>query len=495
MTEKPAKPRNVVIFYTDQQRGDSLGCVGNKYARTPNIDSLAARGNLYSRHYATNPVCMPSRSSFLTGRTTLAHRVLDNGIFLPAAELTMAEAFRRAGYRTVSVGKLHLQTYKSYPGDASMESMERWAKGELDNWHGPYYGFEEVRLTTAHGENVGGHYGRWRAKRFPGLKLGPENAQSPEVFRQFISYKSNIPLEAHHSTWVADNAVDVIEKSAGGDKPLFLFVSFPDPHHPFTPPAPYSTMYDGVEFDPPHAVPGENDAKPKPYRDAMISNPFPKDGGVRWFRDFKGAAYNQVLAHTYGMIALIDDCVGRVLAKLSEKRLRGDTIVAFTSDHGDFLGDHHFLYKGQLPCRSLLHIPLIIADPTATPCEVDGVTSNLDVMPTLLSKCGIEVPDPVQGVLLPAPGEAPLRDYAFEAGWSKALKEYHHFTINKQDWRISVFPNLRDGEMYDLENDPYEHRNLFNDPAYRSKRDELIEELLFAVGAAEPKMPPVVTDW
>ena len=485
--------KNVLIFGTDQQRGDSLGCTGNRYARTPNIDALAARGILYTNHYATNPVCMPSRASFATGRYTLAHRVLDNGIWLPDDELTMPEVFRRHGYRTASFGKLHFQTYKSYPGDASMESMARWASGELDGWTGPYYGFERVELTTAHGEGCGGHYGRWRKKAFPNLKLGPENAQSDEKYAQFYCYKSNLPVEAHHSTWVADRAIDFLDGI--GDAPFYLNVSFPDPHAPFTPPAPYNTMYDGVAFDPPHAVPGENDTKPLPYREAMTSNPFSKDGGVRNFPDFKGRAYHQVLAHTHGMIALIDDCVGRVLAKVRALGLEAQTIVVFTSDHGDFLGDHHFLFKGQLPCRSLLLVPLVISDPRSPTGVVDAVCSNVDVMPTLLSRCGIEIPECVQGAVLPGPGERAGRDWAFEAGWSKVAPEYHHFTIYRKDWRLSVFPYLGDGELYDLESDPYEHRNLYRDPAHRARCDALTEELLFAVGRGEPKMPAVLADW
>jgi arylsulfatase A-like enzyme len=489
-----ARRRNVIVFYTDQQRADSLGCMGSPYARTPHVDALAGRGVRYTRHYAANPVCMPSRASFFTGRTVPAHRVLDNGIFLPESELTMAEVFRRAGYSTAGVGKLHFQTYKSYPGDASRESMERWARGDYDGWSGPYYGFEEVRLTTAHGENVGGHYGRWREKHFPDLKLGAAISPSTEKYAQFHCYKSNLPLEAHYDTWVADNAIDVLNRF-DRSKPFFLYVSFPDPHSPFTPPAPYSMMYDGVHFAPPHAVEGENESKPLPYREAMRTDPFPSDGGGRFFPGLTGAAYDQVLAHTYGMIALVDDCIGRVSAAVREAGLEDDTIFAFTSDHGDFLGDHHFLYKAQMPCRSLLNVPLIMAGPGVAAGITDEVSSNIDVMPTLLALCGVEVPDRVQGVRLPLPGEAARRPYAFEAGWSKAGRQYKHLTIYERDFRLSVFVHLGEGELYDLRSDPWEHRNLYDDPALRGVRERLTEALLRAAGEAEPAMPDVLTDW
>lgn len=488
-----ANHRNVLIFCTDQQRGDSLGCLGNPLARTPHLDQLAARGLLYTQHYATNPVCMPSRASFITGRYSQAHRLIDNGIFLPESELTMPEVFRRHGYRTASIGKLHFQPYKPYPGDTSKESLGRWDSGELDGWTGPYYGFEHVELTSGHGEGCTGAYGRWRSEHFPGLELGPEHAQGGPVFPQFACYRSNLPLEAHHSTWVAGRAVEFLDTV--GDAPFYLHVSFPDPHHPFTPPAPYHSLFDDVRFPGPHAVEGENDAKPRPYREAMRDRPFPTDGGARYHADLAGDAYQRIVAHTCGMISLIDDCIGRVLARLEAAGLSESTIVVFTSDHGDFLGDHHLLHKGQMPCRSLLQVPLIVAEPGLAPGVVDHVCSNVDLMPTLLTACGLEVPETVQGVVLPRPGQAPKRDYAFEAGWSKASPQWLHYTIYKRDWRLSVFPNLRDGELYHLREDPFEHVNLFHDAGHRARRRELMEELLFAVGAAEPPHPPVLTDW
>ena len=178
--------KNVIIFYTDQQRADSLGCMGSALAKTPHIDDLAAQGTTYARHYAANPVCMPSRAAFITGRYPQANGVLDNGVPLPPTQLTMPESFRQNGYRTAGFGKHHFQTYKPHANDTSMESMERWASGELDEWHGPYYGFETVELTTSHGEPCGGHYGRWRTQNFPNLKLGPENAQGDKNFPQLL---------------------------------------------------------------------------------------------------------------------------------------------------------------------------------------------------------------------------------------------------------------------------------------------------------------------
>jgi len=488
---KPKK--NVIIFFTDQQRGDSLGCLGNALARTPHLDQLAKNGTLFTNHYAVNPVCMPSRAVFFTGSYPQVNRVLDNGMPLPESELTLPEVFRRNGYRTASFGKIHLQTYKSHPGDTSRESIARWEAGELDGWSGPYYGFERVALTTGHGEGCGGAYRRWQKRHFPDLKLGAENAPGTLKFPALGAYKSNMPLEAHYNTWITQHAIDYLEQT--GDDPFFMFVSFPDPHHPFTPPAPYHSLFDSVKFPEPHTVANENFLKPKPYREAMYGNPFPSDGGARFIPDFSGSAYQMVLAHTYGMITMIDDCIGRVLEALERKGMRENTVIVFSSDHGDFLGDHHFLFKGQLPCRSLLRVPLIIDDPEIKPGQVARVSSHVDVMPTLLAACGLDIPAAVQGEVLPRNHEMHGRNYAFAAGWSKASPEWQNYSIFTTNWRLSVFPRLADGELYHLDADPFEHRNLFHLPEYRPERDRLFEQLLYAVGSAEPLKPPVVTDW
>ena len=485
--------KNVIVFNTDQQRADSLGCMGNRLARTPVIDQLAAEGVVFRRHYAVNPVCMPSRAAFLTGRYPQVNGVCDNGIRLPETEVTLPELFRRRGYRTASFGKIHLQNYMGQVDDTSMESSARWESGQLDGWTGPYYGFETALLTSCHGDRCGGAYGQWRKRAFPEVRIPDQQDAGVDSIPALACYPSVLPLEAHHSTWVAEGAVRFLREVAGS--PFYMHVSFADPHHPFAAIPEYLRLFSGVRFPPPHAVAGENDTKPRPYRDAMNGDPFNKDGNARCYAELTADAHQRIMAHTHGMIALIDDCIGRVLKELERLRLREGTLLLFTSDHGDFLGDHGFLFKGQLPCRSLLHIPLIMVDPGGDPGIVDEVTSNIDVMPTVLEVCGLEQPDFLQGVVLPEPGEAPRRDHAFEIGWSKASRDYHHFSIIKREWRLSYFPLLKEGELYDLHSDPWEHHNLFASSAHREIRDRLMGELLAAEGAANCPVLPYAADW
>ena len=311
--------KNIIVIQTDQLRADGLGCMGNRLARTPVIDFLAARGTLYTNHQSVNPVCTPSRVSFLTSRYPQTHGVRENGLFMPETELTLPAVFKEHGYNTALIGKAHFQPYQHDPVSPSMESRARWKNGELDDWNGPYYGFDHVEITAGHGEQVEGHYGRWREHNFPNLKLRFEGAQDYLRDPEFQCYKSAIPVEAHHSTWVADRAIAAIERQ-DGTCPFYLQVSFPDPHHPFTPPEPYASMFDDVEFPEPHYVVGENENKPLPWREAMTQSPFEGNGCAHHYPSFRGEVYQAVLAHTHGMIALIDASIGRILTRIFRKK-------------------------------------------------------------------------------------------------------------------------------------------------------------------------------
>jgi len=480
------KQKNVVVFYTDQQRYDALGYTGNQVARTPNIDSLAEDGLVYSRHYASNSVCQPSRASFLTGRHLRAHRLIDNGMDLPLNEITMPQVFADAGYATACIGKLHLASWES---PDSPEGFARWRSGELDNWTGPYYGFQELRLCLGHGEGGAGHYGIWRRERFPDVEIGSANAQGEENYPEINCYKSNLPKEAHSNSYILEETLKFLDRT--GEQPFYLHASFPDPHGPFTPPSPYNTMFREADMPPAHYREGEHDTKPSIYRDAMAGGPgneYNRDGGPWYVGNMRDTALRQAIAHTHGMNAFVDDTVGAILQALKDRGLYENTIVVYTADHGDFLGDHDYLVKGILPCDALTHVPLIIRDPGGAKGVEDRVNSNVDIMPTLLSKCGLEVPEGVQGVALPELGSECQRDYAYETGYSKISPEFHHYSIVKDDVRFSIFPHLNDGELYDLTVDPYELNNLYHHPDWQQRKQQLHEELLFAVGKAEPQI-------
>lgn len=488
---------NILVFYADQLRQDSLGCYGNPVALTPHLDSLARCGLRFHNHYANNTVCMPSRSSFFTGRHLAAHRVIANGIPLSETEITLPAVLAEHGYQTCSIGKIHLTPYLAPLKSGCKESWEVWRSGALADWNGPYYGFNEVSLTLGHGATpftFGGHYARWIGER---VKDPERLEQEVRAAQKAQPFSSIVPVELYPSTYVAEETIRFL-RQRDRTRPFFLFASFPDPHHPFTPPKAYAERFAKCNFPPPHRREGEHDNRPVHYQEAMRTQQHPLDGGAHYPRELSAADWQQIYAATYGMVNLIDECVGRVLAVLDAEGLSANTLVVFTSDHGDFLGDHFFLYKGPYPSRALLNVPFILAGPGCRAGETQSVMSNVDVMPTLLDLVGLAAPETVQGRSfkpeVAGAGELPEAP-ALCCGWCLDGQRYNHQSLYFRRHRISYFPVQDDGELYDLERDPHELHNLYHEPEHGALRDELLRRLLKEVGRAEPCLPPIICPW
>ncbi len=487
----PARRPNILFICTDQQRYDSLGCNGNTTARTPNLDALAASGARFENHIVANPVCMPSRSSMLTGRFPNAHRVWTNGIALPPTETTLPAVLGHHGYRTASIGKIHLTPTLCYPGPGMMESRRGWANGSLDGWNGPYYGFDDVQLTVGHGDNAlkWGHYGADVRARFP--ELVERVRQRESTASEVDTRESVIPLEAHHTTWIGDRTVEFIMARRAQGEPFMLFTSFPDPHHPFHVPEPYASMFDPRDI--PLPMPDDNrDCKPHHYGGGRVIEA--RTTSVLGEDDLR-----RIIARTYGMIALIDDTVGRIMLALENTGLADETIVVFTSDHGELLGDHGLLLKGPYPCRSLLRVNCLMRAPgiAAPGTVVHNPTSNTDLLPTLLGLCGIDVPSGVQGrSLVDALQGGPSPDSALSMGWSKESGNRHvHQTMYTPNWRVTWFPRTGEGELYNLADDPGEKYNLFDEPDHAKIRDQLLIELYKQyAGVEEPEQTGIMSE-
>ena len=403
-----AKRPNFLLFITDQQRADYLACAGHPVLRTPNIDSIAHGGRRFDRFYVACPICMPNRSTLMTGRMPSLHGVRQNGTALSFRANTFVDLMRAHGYRTALLGKSHLQNMTGLPailqppdlpddylvppesfgeatrrsgedGPVDAESPQGWRDDPDWDLSYPFYGFERVDLCTEHGDLVGGHYWQWLKERHddPDGLRGQENAL-PHDYIMPQAWRTAVPEALYPTRYVAERTVDFLEShaGAGGDAPFFAMASFPDPHHPFTPPGKYWDMYrpDDMRLDASFAANHE----PPPH--------------VRWAREQREAGNavtnSQVLfavsereareaaALTCGMIAMIDDAVGSVLSALDQLGLADDTVVIFTADHGDFLGDHRIMLKGPIHYQSLIRVPFLWKD-TADRGAPAGASSTL----------------------------------------------------------------------------------------------------------------------
>ena len=468
---------NIVFFCTDQQRFDSLGCCGNPAARTPNLDRMAARGTRFERHTVPCQICSPSRASMFTGLYPRSHRLYSNGIALDPSIPTLAQALTRQGYSTCGLGKFHFQPILAPASLEMPESRAFWTSGRGAEWSGPFYGFQSVEFLIGDGPEMAdaGHYGRWLRETHPeGADLyRRENALEPPPSDTEECWKCAIPAAWHYNTWLADRALAFLDRVT---EPFFLFVSFPDPHPPLAPPAPYCNRYDPEELPKPRAVPGELEKMPPYY----LRPPHPEEqGNLQLAHTLSPSTLRQIIAHTYGMVEMVDDCVGRVMEGLEARGKADETVALFTADHGDLLGDHGLLHKGPPPYRQLLEVPLVMQGPgVSSGHRVDGLTSHVDLMPTLLELAGATADEThLEGTSLAPLLDASAREarpHVFCEYHPRAARDLYNQTVRTREWRLTIYPEHGDwGEFFDLSSDPFEHHNRYADPSLRSVRDEL----------------------
>ncbi len=512
------KRANVLFIITDQHRADHLGCYGNPIVRTPNIDRLAAAGTRFDRFYTATPICMPNRATLMTGRMPSLHGARHNGIPLSLAATTFVEIMRAAGYDTALIGKCHLQSIngnipsigmperdpnKLAPPEHLRESDKTWpAHGRYDQelpstWERepdfepvlPYYGFSHVELAISHGDKAVGHYGRWLKARHPNPDSlrGPKNQLPGNSYAAPQSWRTRIPEELYPTSYVADRTMAFLEEHAQNDKPFFVQCSFPDPHHPFTPPGKYWEMYQPQSITlPPSFNSAEHPIPPhlqKLYEERE-HNKANRDG-QRAFAITEREA-REAIALTYGMITMIDDAVGRILARLQALGLAENTIVIFTSDHGDFMGDHQLLLKGALHYQGLIRVPFIWVDPARQKSGIvnSSLCGTVDLARTILDRAGLAGHNGMQGISLLGAVEGKETGYDSvvieehqRRGYMGLKNNFRARTLMTDDYRLTLYEGVDWGELYDLKNDAAEIRNLWHTPASQDKRHELTEKL------------------
>lgn len=496
---------NVVLIHTDQQRYDSLGCTGHPGSLTPNIDRLAAEGCSFSRHFVSNTVCMPSRASLFTGRYAPGHGVWSNGVALrrneyaqiaehgandgiyPPEPATLADVFASAGYDTASFGKLHLSPSLAPAEYGYHESCAVWETGRLDDWHGPYYGFRHIDMTKSHGDNLCdyGHYANWLRDNHPDLRnavIADRRADGKPIPSVRDCYVSKIPWELHHSRWVAERFADYIGENREAGKPFFAFAGIPDPHHPFTPCAEFAEMFADAEL---------------PERFDPEGSGFPSFADETPFASLSENEWNLIRRHTLAQIHQIDLAVGIMLDALRDAGELDNTIIAFTCDHGDYMGDHGRLRKGMNASRALLHVPLILRVPgMSLPQTSDLPVSNCDVLPTLAAMAGIEPTQPTDGEnVLPLLNDASCDRHVYAHVYARGAKENINYTVFDRRYRLTWYPHRDYTELFDHETDFGECRNVADDPGMRNTVDRLRQCILRGLAHCDNPQHDRVSPW
>lgn len=473
---------NILLITTDQQRWDTLGRL-NPAIQTPNLDHLAARGILFEKAYTVNPVCTPSRCTMLTGQYPSRHGCYHVGTKLPEAyQPTIASQLHNAGYFTGLLGKAHFQPCHdstSFEAAPNIHNLDFFR-----DWSGPYYGFEHAKLVIGHTSEPHGcgmNYGAWLTEQ--GVDLKKYFGIHP--YTQYGKWE--LPAELHGSRWVAEETIAAVDLAQSQNKPFFLWASFQDPHNPYVTPEPWASMYAPAEVPKPALAPDTPQNKP-PFYATLPKGEFYGDdpdlqdrgwGDCRIQPELNPENIQQVRAAYFGMVSLMDHHVGCILDGLAQRNLLDETLIVFTTDHGDYLGDHGLWGKGLPTYESMQRIPFIVSYPN---CQTPGrhstaLQSLVDLEATFLNAAGLPATTSSQGTIqTPAwlNANSKVRDHAFlEFRPSQGNFKQHTWVTDR--YKLVRYRNREYGELYDTAEDPLQRHNLFDDPAYRTIRDELLE--------------------
>ena len=522
---------NILLFITDQQRADHVGCYGNTLLKTPNIDALAAKGTRFERFYVANPICQSNRASLMTGRLPSLHGVRCNGAPLPKSERTFVECLREAGYQTALIGKSHLQNVTGRPAPIAptpedfavdengipLEAQKINLRGDqYDNeqtplWQQdhnrrvtvPYYGFDTVDVAINHGDLVTGDYKRWLHENHPhadGLP-GRENALPDNRISTPQAWRTRVPEELYPTAFVGKKTIEFLEEHNRNtpEKPFFIQCSFPDPHHPFTPPGKYWDMYDPAAIPLPRSFYGGQSPITTFMRKELAEGDPNREATLPYAVTEREA--QECIALTYGMITMIDDWVGEVLRTLDRLNLSDNTIILFTSDHGDYMGDHGLMLKGPIHLHSMLRVPFIWYDPQQnTVAATSALGSTMDISATLFERTGVLPYYGIQGKsLLPALNHqtAKVRDAILieddrERIYLGMSDTQRLRTMITERYRMSLYDPLAWDELYDLREDPGEMSNLWDNPECAGIKAELQAQFLKLVIEHQDRTPLMV---
>jgi choline-sulfatase len=457
------RPPNVLLLMSDQHRRDCLGIEGRPLVRTPNLDQLARSGLRFESAYCSNPVCTPSRASLLTGLYTHHHQTWNNTVPWPFAHKTAAHYFGAAGYMTALIGKMHFVDAQTHGFDYHLD---------FNDWYqflGPKTKLYADELSRANsGSGMPQIDDLWRDEGDPWKSARKLDSRQGPVA---VGDVSEMPEEDHFESFVARETVRFLRKH-GKAQPFFAICSFLKPHDPFMPAARFASMFRAEDMQlPPTWGKADLATLPKQVRNSIEHNtPTPE------LSDPAGA--KQRIAMYYANLAQMDDALGQVLKAVRELDLENDTIVLYTSDHGEMLGDHGLWQKFQF-YEGSCGVPLIVRAPGVTTagsrCEMP--VSQVQVLPTLGDLCGIRVPKLDGPSLLPQlrnPAEVHDNPVFAEYDLHKPEAKY---MLRRGNYKYTLWTNDIP-ELYDLKSDPDEMKNLAADPAHRQKLDDMKRQLL-----------------
>jgi len=495
--------KNILLITSDQQH---YSCMGYNLPelKTPNLDRLANEGMVFNRAYCPNPTCTPSRASIITGTYPSQHGAWSLGTKLPEGVHVVGDDFKKAGYRTALVGKAHFQPCLQTDEFPSLECKE--VMGDLEFWKSfneSFYGFNDIDLNREHGNSgAGQHYALWLIEK--GLDNWRDYFKpAPDTTEGFVW---KLPEEYHYNTWITECANARLEEYQKNDENFFLWVSHPDPHGPNIGPERWTNMYDPKSIKAPSVTTGEHDKNPPHFQITQQTKPdrsqYAEEGG----HDCHGVHSHlskqinlpEKIATYYGRISMMDHYIGQTLDKLDELGLSDNTLVVFTTDHGDFFGQHGIYGKGAFHYEDMIKIPFAARLPGVIEAgsRTNAMLSLVDLAPTFLDAAEIDIPRCMTGR-----SQMSVLDGSAEKIRDHIIVENHHQpttlhlkTYVNDRYKLTVYYNQTYGELFDLKSDPGEINNLWDDPASIGLKQDLMLKYIHAELGNEPMwMPRIAT--
>ena len=490
--------RNILLITTDQMRYDALGCNGGQIANTKNIDQLSSEGINYRRAHNQNVVCMPARATIMTGQHVRSHGLRMNGMSMPEERHTIAHHLKEHGYNTALLGKAHFEPWLGSPEDFFENRMA------AENSTGPHRGFDHMELANhffeghSHYDKYMDAYPEQKKAFYPMVTKKGQNTASKGVTGATQVWPMDIPRDIYHTEWVANRTKNWLETQSEV-KPWFCWMSFPDPHHPWDIPAAELHRINWKDLPLPRLY-SENrsqleswlDEKPAHWRGYFEGSLWTNLESPREFipANMTADQVREINAMTHIENELIDEAVGDVINFLQSKQWLKNTDIFFTTDHGELQGDFGLLFKGPYHVDALMRLPFIWKPAEAAnipPAEVVSPVGHLDLASTFCKIAGISPPDYCEGKPLPMSEneavqqarEIVLTEWDSEHGpIDMHLKSiYHRDGFLCTAYEKSHLYDGTEGELYDMNEDPDQLRNLWDDPGYAVHRTNLTDRL------------------
>lgn len=435
-----SKKPNILLITTDQQRFDTAGSAAPEFMRTPHYDHLCREGVEFTSAYADCPLCVPARISIMTGKTVFSHGMATNGtsIQIIGRSGTLPAYLRELGYQTAAIGKMHFKPQRAR------------------------HGFDEMILPEDY----------YREIRYSGSLCQPMRHGLGQ--NELYPSMSTVPESQTLTSWIAEQCVEYIRERRDPTAPFFLWCSFSKPHPPLDPPEPYYSMYRSCPIPEPVYGNWNKEDCPAVFKrfQIMYSNDLIPSQVIREAR----AAY-------YGLITQIDYNMGRIFAALQDIGLFHDTLIIYTSDHGEFLGDHHAGAKGFFYEPSA-HVPFVLRMPKSWErrfhgTRISSLVTHADILPTLIKAAGGNIPADVDGQDLIAlvRGEQKAHRKYLES-MIQHVSECDYLAITDGRWKYIWYPEGSYEQLFDLHSDPKELRNLSGIKDYEEKCRELKDQMI-----------------